>query len=219
MSTVLDALRKLQREREAKLAPLEQSVTDLLSLSAPRRRSVLPWLGAALAALLVVGGVGYWLRPLPDGWLDAESRSPGVSPSLALASDTLELSESPKRAPLGLDDIELAEAPDVTAGGASAVDSPAETGTGEPGATAPAAPEESAVAEAIEPIEFPEVRVVQIRWHPDAARREAHLRVADHPELVAREGDIVAGLLVSRIDPDAVELRIGSETKTSLLGR
>ena len=99
------------------------------------------------------------------------------------------------------------------------MDSPAETGTGEPGATAPAAPEESAVAEAIEPIEFPEVRVVQIRWHPDAARREAHLRVADHPELLAREGDIVAGLLVSRIDPDAVELRIGSETKISLLGR
>ncbi len=224
MSTVLDALRKLQREREAKLVPLEQSVTDLISLAPPRRRSVLPWVGAALAALLAASAVGFWLGPLRAGRLVAENRARGsASPSLALVGDAVELSESPRRVPLGLDDIELAAGPDAGArpGGLSsrAEGSPGAESTPEPGAASPAAPEEPIVDEPPAPLEFPEVRVLQIRWHPDATRREAHLRVADQPELVAREGDIVAGLLVSRIDPDAVELRLGSETKISLLGR
>ncbi len=225
MSTVLDALRKLQREREAKLAPLEQSVTDLISLTAHRRRSVLPWVGAATAALLTGAAVAFSLGSLPDARLAAASRARASAP-LALTGDELELSESFRRVPLGLDDIELAAGPPDVAAARSVAPSPraqappaAESGTPETGAAEPAAPEEPAVDEVIAPIEFPEVRVVQIRWHPEAVRREAHLRVADQPELVAREGDIVAGLLVSRIDPDAVELRIGSETKISQLGR
>lgn len=223
MSTVLDALRRLQREREARLAPLEQSATDLISLVAPRRRSVLPWVGAALAALLAVSTVGYWLRP-PDGWLNAESRARGsAGPTVALAVDAVELSKSPERVLLGLDDIELDAGPDVAAAPeavARAENFPdTDSGNPAPDATAPTAPKEPAIEEPLAPLEFPEVRVVQIRWHPDATRREAQLRVADHPELVAHEGDIVAGLLVSRIDPDAVELRLGTETKISLLGR
>ena len=227
MSTVLDALRKLQREREAKLAPLEQSVTDLISLTPPRRGSVLPWVGAALAALLAASVVGYSLRPLREGWLAAERPARGsASSSLGLSGTAVELSESPRRVPLGLYDTELAAAPDVAAARPAELSPRAEgpprveSGTTpESVATTPTAPVDPAVDEPLAPLEFPEVRVVQIRWHPDTTRREAQLRVGDDPELVAREGDIVAGLLVSRIRPDAVELRLGSETKISPLGR
>ena len=57
---------------------------------------------------------------------------------------------------------------------------------------------------------FPAVRVESIRWHPIPERRVAslHFEQQDAPE--AREGDIVAGVLIYRIDPGAVELRIGS---------
>jgi hypothetical protein len=57
---------------------------------------------------------------------------------------------------------------------------------------------------------FPDVRVESIRWHPIPERRVAslHFEQQDAPE--AREGDIVAGVLIYRIDPGAVELHIGS---------
>ncbi len=94
MSTVLDALRRLQREREAKLAPLERSVTDLISVAPPRRQSVLPWVGASLAALLAASAVGFWLGPLRGGRLAAENRArESASPSLARFGSEVELSE------------------------------------------------------------------------------------------------------------------------------
>jgi hypothetical protein len=57
---------------------------------------------------------------------------------------------------------------------------------------------------------FPEVRVESIRWHPLPERRIASLQFEQQNAPEAREGDIVAGVLVYRIDPGAVELRIGS---------
>jgi hypothetical protein len=57
---------------------------------------------------------------------------------------------------------------------------------------------------------FPEVRVESIRWHPIPERRIASLQFEQQNAPEAREGDIVAGVLVYRIDPGAVELRIGS---------
>jgi hypothetical protein len=74
-----------------------------------------------------------------------------------------------------------------------------------PQRTATAAPPSSA---------FPDVRVESIRWHPVAERRVArlHFEQQDAPE--AREGDIVAGVLVYRINPGSVELRIGSAQRT-----
>jgi hypothetical protein len=74
-----------------------------------------------------------------------------------------------------------------------------------PQRTAAAAPPSSA---------FPDVRVESIRWHPVAARRVAglHFEQQDVPE--AREGDIVAGVLVYRINPGSVELRVGSAQRT-----
>jgi len=61
---------------------------------------------------------------------------------------------------------------------------------------------------------FPEVRVESIRWHPIPERRIASLRFEQQNVPEAREGDIVAGVLVYRIDPGAVELRVGSAQRT-----
>ena len=61
---------------------------------------------------------------------------------------------------------------------------------------------------------FPEVWVESIRWHPIAERRVASLRFERQNAPEAREGDIVAGVLVYRIDPGSVELRVGGAQRT-----
>jgi hypothetical protein len=64
------------------------------------------------------------------------------------------------------------------------------------------------------PSVFPEVRVESIRWYPAADRRVASLRFEQQDVPEAHEGDIVAGVLVYRIDPGSVELRVGSAQRT-----
>jgi hypothetical protein len=68
------------------------------------------------------------------------------------------------------------------------------------------APEQPSTPSAVA---FPTVSVERIRWHPIPERRVASLRFEQQNAPEAHEGDIVAGVLVYRIDPGAVELRIG----------
>jgi len=63
------------------------------------------------------------------------------------------------------------------------------------------------------PVPFPDVKVESIRWHPLAERRAASLRFEQQNARDAHEGDIVGGVLVYRIEPGAVELRVGSTTR------
>jgi hypothetical protein len=72
-------------------------------------------------------------------------------------------------------------------------------------------PEPEATADALSV--FPEVHVESIRWHPLAARRAASLRFDQQNAADAHEGDIVGGVLVYRIEPGAVELRVGSTSR------
>jgi cytoskeletal protein RodZ len=65
---------------------------------------------------------------------------------------------------------------------------------------------------------FPWVRVESIRWHPVSERRVASLVFERQNAPEAREGDIVAGVLVFRIDPGSVELRVGGVQRTVLPG-
>ena len=67
------------------------------------------------------------------------------------------------------------------------------------------------------PDSFPGVVVDSVRWHPDAGRRIVTLAVGRTGQLDAREGDVIAGVLVYRIDPGSVELRMRSQRKTVLL--
>ena len=60
---------------------------------------------------------------------------------------------------------------------------------------------------------FPAVRVESIRWHPLPERRAASLRFEQQNAADAHEGDIVGGVLVYRIEPGAVELRVGSTSR------
>lgn len=85
-----------------------------------------------------------------------------------------------------------------------------------PARTAPAARPSPQPAEASAPIQsaFPDVAVVSIRWHPIPERRVASLRFERLNVPEAHEGDIVSGVRVHRIDPGAVELRVGSAKRT-----
>ena len=58
-----------------------------------------------------------------------------------------------------------------------------------------------------------------IRWHPQRERRVAHLEFAQISVADAREGDIIAGVMVFRIEPDSVELRLGSASRRVSLDR
>jgi len=65
---------------------------------------------------------------------------------------------------------------------------------------------------------FPEVSLEAVRWHPDAERREARLMVDNRRPVDVREGDIIAGVAVRRIDPGAVELTVGASRMLVRIG-
>lgn len=65
---------------------------------------------------------------------------------------------------------------------------------------------------------FPEIVVESIRWHPVPARRVAKLSLRRRTVPDLREGDIVAGVRVHRIDPAKIEFRIGDSRKIVRLG-
>jgi hypothetical protein len=60
---------------------------------------------------------------------------------------------------------------------------------------------------------FPTVTVSRVRWHPDPERRIAWIELEQAGPLEAREGDIVAGVMVRRIDPGAVEVQVGGSKR------
>ena len=66
---------------------------------------------------------------------------------------------------------------------------------------------------------FPDLRVQAVRWHPDSARREVQLLVDATRVVAAREGDIIIGVAVHRIDPGAVELRVGETSRLLRVGQ
>jgi hypothetical protein len=59
-------------------------------------------------------------------------------------------------------------------------------------------------------IGFPSLSISRIRWHPDPDRRTAVVERPGGIELEIREGDIVDGVLVRRIEPSALEFSVGS---------
>ncbi len=238
MSTVLDALRKLQREREAQRAAGDtgESVIDLIPLGPPPRSRLLVWLAGASVVLLAAAGLCYslWLGVPGERWTAARSPgAPGVSPAEGPLG---EVSAGPgsSRGRKAAADVEAGAGPALPAEADPALDAlsipfrepfasegwptgdlaPASVASG----SAPLGRGDSPFSLAADSIGFPEVRVDQIRWHPEAARREASLRVSDAAPVVIREGDIVAGLLVYRIEPAAIELRFGSQRKLTRLG-
>jgi hypothetical protein len=156
------------------------------------------------------------LQPSP-----AATASEGQAPTAALAAPpvTAPASEAPASSP-------AAPKPAVVAKAAPKPKPPV-THKAEPTPkAAPAkpkpAPEARAEARPAEPAgaedapfegEFPEVRVTAIRWHPIADRRLASLRFERQNVPNAHEGDIVSGVLVYRIDPGSVEVRVGSRSR------
>lgn len=83
-------------------------------------------------------------------------------------------------------------------------------------------PADARVPDAGEPLrvftEFPELALESVRWHPDPSRRVANLLVDRGRGITVREGDIVRGALIHRIDPGTVELRVGTAKKLLQMG-
>ena len=67
------------------------------------------------------------------------------------------------------------------------------------------------------PIDFPSFTVSRIRWHPNPDRRVAFVELSDGARTELHEGDILAGAMVRRIDPDAVELAVGGLRRRLML--
>ncbi len=81
----------------------------------------------------------------------------------------------------------------------------------------PPEPERPAVEERIENvptgIDFPDVQVQSVLWHPDPLRRQATILLDGQLATDAREGDLIGGVLIDRITPGSVEFRMGQERK------
>ena len=57
------------------------------------------------------------------------------------------------------------------------------------------------------------VAVESVRWHPDPKRREVTLVVDGSREVDAREGDVISGMLIHRIDPGTIEIHEGNRER------
>lgn len=75
------------------------------------------------------------------------------------------------------------------------------------------------IAPQSEALGFPKLSLETVRWHPDSERRTARMLLDDTRPIDAREGDIVGGVEVYRIDPGAVELRIGDARRRLAIGQ
>jgi hypothetical protein len=89
-----------------------------------------------------------------------------------------------------------------------------------PPRTEPPAPREEPKPEAAsvaslpgDGIEFPEVVVQSVLWHPDPLRRQATILIDGQLTTDAREGDLIGGVFIDRIQPGTVELRMGQERR------
>jgi hypothetical protein len=80
----------------------------------------------------------------------------------------------------------------------------------EPARTAePARAPQARTAAAAAPADAPEVTVVRLRWHPEARRRSASLTYEAREIEDAREGDMIEGIEIEEILPDAIVVRAG----------
>jgi hypothetical protein len=273
MSTILDALRKLQRERDAAKRPdldLRGSVVAPESGEGTSPHRSLHWmLLLGVTAGMATGALLLYAYGWPRTGGDAEERAasvneapapsslPSTAPTLGDDERTLAASDgvmpgvlpSADRAPFAtpppsgssaFDEptrpqtpSELrrarraasspAVAPQVAppspppAADRAPIDEPIAAVRERPPAAAQPSPLPSPAAEprptVVGPAPSPPIRVDHIRWHPDPARREVSLELEDVRIPNAREGDIVSGVLVRRIDPDSVEIQIGSARK------
>ena len=66
---------------------------------------------------------------------------------------------------------------------------------------------------------LPELSVERVSWHPVPERRSARIRLDGTRPIDAREGDIIAGVAIERIDPGAVEVRMGDALWLIQLGQ
>ncbi len=277
MSTILDALRKLQRER---VQDLHESVAidDPFSRAGRPRWPVVTLLvlllaGAGAGAYYVwTGGAGIEQASPTDPPAEraaalvqreaASAVAPGPEPSarqrkaLALArarqrAERVErgrVSKAPPAEPepspaRSASNPTTARGPAAGARQVAATQSPGRTGA----ASAPFLNDEPAtprpqvsvglVLEAvprtrsqpepepdiifgttIESVGFPDLQVESVRWHPEPERREARILLDDTRPIDAREGDVIAGVAIYRIDPGAVEFRVGDLHRRLLIG-
>ena len=62
-------------------------------------------------------------------------------------------------------------------------------------------------------VQFPVVEVQSVLWHPDPTRRQATILLDGQLTTDAREGDLIGGVFIDRIEPGSVEFRMGQERK------
>jgi hypothetical protein len=188
------------------------------------------WL--ALAGGAALGAAGAFLGDAPLGWLRSEpapatpievgpasgadapapaaaplgassrAEPPPVSQAEAAAPPAPPVAEAPPPAP--------AEAPRPAEPPQLAALPPRRAATAaKPAPPKPAAPEPAPV-KVVAPPAPPRLLVTGTEWHPDAARRVAHVQVEGRDAAVAlREGDAVGALVVREIEPSGVVFRLG----------
>ena len=66
---------------------------------------------------------------------------------------------------------------------------------------------------------FPELSLELVSWHPLPERRSARIRLDGTRPIDAREGDIIAGVAIERIDPGAIQVRMGDALRLIQLGQ
>jgi hypothetical protein len=73
--------------------------------------------------------------------------------------------------------------------------------------------QEAPSAPAASGLGFPSLQVQSVLWHPDPLRRQATILLDGQLATDAREGDLIGGVFIDRIQPGSVDFRMGQERK------
>jgi len=238
MSSILNALRKLEEERRpASEGPLQEDV----ALAPVRNPRLALWAatasaGIAVAVLAVLLARGLW-REAPSVSKPAQSASAAsvppreARPALPRSTEAARVPSPRTRTttragrPAGVSTSVLrptaqAPQPPPRAVREAAVARPVAPATTTPPTRTESAPLPPPPAPPVEigALAPAPMRVAQIAWHPDAGLRRAWLRVdGEDGRREVREGDQVGSYTVHRIDPSSVLFQSGEiELRRSL---
>ncbi len=205
MSTILEALRKAEEERQASISSARERLF-FFTLGGPPSSQRKSWMVAlVLGSIGLVTGAGLAFLRLDSVVL----RSQGGAPQ-----ERRPAREAFLRPPAALPVLPQKESQEVLSSFTAEGKPSWEAGTLDLGG--PFAPGEKALIPRSRPPgpmalggEVPQIALNLLQWSPQRERRLAFVRVDGGPMLMVQEGDTVSGLTVEGILPDRVKLRSG----------
>lgn len=221
MSSILDALQKLEQDHPARGTNAWLRLLSLRSAAQAARRAPPAWLtgiGLVVGGFLV--GATLMFRPGQPQPAPAAPLGPSAPPFVPTQAPPGGLTASGAASPFVSGSTVGLPRPDPRPAEHPLSLQPVEAESGvEPVAEDPWSDARSPEAERTEMATAPAAWLSLLQWAPEAEERIAFITIADGPPTMVYEGDSVGGFTVVKIGRDTVELRSNDSDQAGLILR